>query len=54
MESFNAVGAVQITDNGAPIDTVATVPIGATCDGDNTAPELRWTLKSFLDRNCHN
>lgn len=30
MESFDAIGAVQATDNGAPVVTTATVPIGAT------------------------
>lgn len=30
MENFDAIGAVQTTDNGAPIDTTATVPLGTT------------------------
>lgn len=32
----------------------STVSILQSLREDDLPPELRWTLKSFLDRNCHN
>ncbi len=32
----------------------STVSILQSLSEDDLPPELRWTLKSFLDRNCHN
>lgn len=32
----------------------STVSILRSLTEDDLPPELRWTLKSFLDRNCHN
>ena len=32
----------------------STVSLLRSVKEDDLPPELRWTLKSFLDRNCHN
>ena len=32
----------------------STVSLLRSINEEDLPPELRWTLKSFLDRNCHN